>query len=169
MMQIGVMSDTHNNLSNLLYALAYFRDREITTIIHCGDLTDFELISHFYGFQLIYLFGNVDADTGVIRKRVKALNAENFAGLVFRGQLGEAWVAATHSHIEGQLMALVQEQRYNWIFHGHTHQRRDEVVQEARIVNPGALGGLKKGPRSFCLVDLDASSVDSIVIPERLS
>jgi hypothetical protein len=25
-----------------------------------------------------------------------------------------------------------------------------------RIVNPGALGGLRKEPRSFCIVDLDA-------------
>ena len=161
-MKIGVLSDTHDNLVNLLPVLETFRDRRIDTVIHCGDLTDFNLLSHFSDFRLIYLIGNMDHTTGTIKKRVEQMREDNFAGLVFRGKLDGVMVAATHSHIEGKVMALVQEKRFGWIFHGHTHERRDETIRGTRIVNPGALGGLVRGPRSFCIIDLTAGEVEFI-------
>jgi hypothetical protein len=161
-MQIGVLSDTHDNLDNLLTVLETFRNRGIETVIHCGDLTDFNLVSHFSDFRFIYLIGNIDYAPETIRKRVEKMREDNFAGLVFRGKLDGVSVAATHSHIEGKVMELVQEKRHDWIFHGHTHERRDETVHGTRIVNPGALGGLVRGARSFCIVDLTAGEVEFI-------
>jgi hypothetical protein len=162
--KIGLLSDTHNNLPNLISALETYRERGIQTVIHCGDLTDFDLVSHFDGFHLIYLTGNMDYASGTIQRRVTKLNAENFAGPVFRGKLDGVLVAATHSHIEGKVMELVQSDHFNWVFHGHTHQRRDEVIRGVRIVNPGALGGLKRGPRTFCIVDLAEPDVEFITV-----
>lgn len=161
-MRIGVLSDTHDNLDNLLTVLEILRQRGIETVVHCGDLTDFSLISHFSGFRLIYLTGNMDAASGTIKKRVEQMREDNFAGLVFQGNLDGVMVAATHSHLEGKVMELVQEKRFGWIFHGHTHKRRDETIQGTRIINPGALGGLVRGPRSFCIVDLTAGEVEFI-------
>ncbi len=164
-MKIGVLSDTHDNLSNLTYALETFRECGIKTIIHCGDLTGFELIPQFSGFRLIYLVGNMDHTSGTIIKRVKKLGEDSFAGLEFSGKLDGISVAATHSHIEGKVMELVQSGRYQWIFHGHTHQKRNETIKGVHIVNPGALGGLARGPRSFCIVDLDTGDVEFITVP----
>lgn len=161
-MKIGVLSDTHDNLDNVLTVLEILRQRGIETVIHCGDLTDFTMISHFSGFRLIYLIGNMDVATGTIRKRVEQMREDNFAGLVYQGKLDGRMVAATHSHLEGKVMELVQEKRFDWIFHGHTHEKRDETVRETRIVNPGALGGLVRGPRSFCIVDLTAGEFEFI-------
>jgi hypothetical protein len=92
------------------------------------------------------------------------MNTDNFAGMVYRGKLDGVPVAVTHSHIDGKVMELVQEQRFKWIFHGHTHEKRDEVVRGVRIVNPGALGGLGREPRSFCVVDLDTEDVEFIQV-----
>jgi len=164
-MKIGVLSDTHDSLSNVIYAVEVMRERGVETIIHCGDLTDFEMLSRFEGFRLIYLLGNMDHASGTIVKMVQKMNPENFAGTVFTGQLGDVLVAATHSHIEGKIMELVQTGKYQWIFHGHTHRRRDEVVRGARIVNPGALGGMSYGMRTFCIVDLTAQDVAFIQVP----
>ncbi len=164
-MKIGVLSDTHDSLSNVIYAVETMRDRGVETVIHCGDLTDFDLISRFEGFRLIYLLGNMDHASGTIVKLVQNMNPDNFAGTVFTGMLDGVSVAATHSHIEGMVMELVRSRKYQWIFHGHTHRRRDEVIRGARIVNPGALGGLNYGLRTFCIVDLNASDVEFIQIP----
>jgi putative phosphoesterase len=164
-MVIGVLSDTHDNLGNLIYVLDTFRERNISTIIHCGDLTDLDMVSHFYGFRVIYTFGNMDFMTGAIQKRLNRLNAESFAGTVYRGKLGGVPVAATHGHIDGITMDLVRQGGYKWLFHGHTHSKRDEMVRGVRIVNPGALGGLGREPRSFCVVDLDAETVEFLKIP----
>lgn len=163
-MKIGVLSDTHDDLTNLLTVLAICRERKLTTLIHCGDLTGIEMVSHFEGFRVIYTPGNMDYATGTIKKKFEKMRADNFVGSVFRGQLDGIAVAATHSHIESKVMDLVRSTRYRWIFHGHTHQRRDEVVYGARIVNPGALGGLGKESRSFCVVDLAGNDVSFITV-----
>ena len=62
--------------------------------------------------------------------------------MVYYGEIGGVPLAVTHSHIDGKVMELVQLKRYEWIFHGHTHRKRDEIIKGVRIVNPGALGGL---------------------------
>lgn len=163
-MKIGILSDTHDDLSNLLAALETFRKQQIDTVIHCGDLTGLEMVSHFQGFRTIFTYGNMDQATGTISKRLKKMREDNFAGPVFRGHFDGIPIAATHSHIEGKVMDLVRSQRFKWIFHGHTHQKRDEVINGVRIVNPGALGGLRKGHRSFCIVDLNAGDVQFITV-----
>lgn len=163
-MKIGVLSDTHDNLSNLILALEGLREQGIETVIHCGDLTNFELLSYFRDFRLIYLLGNMDYASGTIVKWVQKMNPDNFAGPVFTGSLGGVPVAATHSHLEGELMTLVQSRRYRWVFHGHTHQRRDETVHGVRVVNPGALGGLRRGRRTYCIADFAEQDVEFITV-----
>ena len=164
-MKIGVLSDTHDSLSNVIYAVETMRECGVETVIHCGDLTDFEMLSRFEGFRLIYLLGNMDHASGTIVKMVQKMNPENFAGTVFTGQLDGVSVAATHSHIEGKIMELVQTRKYQWIFHGHTHRRRDEVIRGTSIINPGALGGMSYGMATFCIVDLNAPAVEFIQVP----
>ena len=159
-MKIGVMSDTHDQLSNLIYVLNTFRENNIKTVIHCGDLTNPVMVSHFDGFHVIYTFGNMDITTGTIRKKFRKMREDNFAGMVFNGLLDGIPVAVTHSHLDGKVVELVRERRFKWIFHGHTHQKRDEVMQGVRIINPGALGGLGRERRTFCIVDLNTENVD---------
>lgn len=163
-MKIGVLSDTHDNLSNLTYVLNTYRERGIGTLIHCGDLTSLEMLTHFSNFRLIYTMGNMDIATGTIKKRLEKMGEDNFAGTVYRGKLGGVPVAATHSHIDGKVMDLVQEGNIQWLFHGHTHEKRDEVVRGVRIVNPGALGGLGREQRTFCIVDLVAEAVEFLKV-----
>jgi len=159
-MKIGVMSDTHDQLSNLIHALQVFRENNIKTVIHCGDLTNLDMVSHFDGFRVIYTFGNMDITTGAIRKQFKKLHEKNFAGMVFKGGLGGTPIAATHSHQDGKVMELLRERRFKWIFHGHTHEKRNEILQGVRIINPGALGGMGREPRTFCIVDLESEDVE---------
>jgi len=164
-MMIGVLSDTHDNLTNLTYALSALQERGIGTLIHCGDLTSLEMVSHLDGFRVICTLGNMDVMTGTIKKRIEKMRADNFAGTVFRGQIDGVAVAATHSHLDGKVMDLVREGRHAWIFHGHTHEKRDEMVQGVHIVNPGALGGLARGPRTFCIADLVHHQVQFLQVP----
>lgn len=163
-MKIGVISDTHDNLSNLIVVLSTFRERGIDTVIHCGDLTSPEMVSHFGEFRIIFASGNMDHAAGQIKKRLEKMREDNYAGLVYKGKLGGVSVAVTHGHVDGKIMALIHEKNLKWIFHGHTHEKRNEVIQGVRIVNPGALGGLGREPRSFCIVDLDSEHVEFIKI-----
>lgn len=161
-MKIGVLSDTHDNLSNMLVVLAAYRERGIETVIHCGDLTSLDMVTHFEGFRVIYTMGNMDHTTGTIKKRLMKMREDNFAGPDYTGSIEGVSIAATHGDMDSKVADLVRQKKFRWIFHGHTHQRRDEVIRGTRIVNPGALGGMSKESRSFCIVDLETDDVEFI-------
>ncbi len=80
-MLIGVMSDSHDHLGNIIYALETLKSRAIDTIVHCGDLADPQMISHFHGFNLLYVYGNCDDATGIILKKLITFSNKSFAGM----------------------------------------------------------------------------------------
>jgi uncharacterized protein len=151
---IGLLSDSHNDVNNLQRALAFFHREGIETLIHCGDLTSPATAVHLKGFTLIYVHGNMDRNHMAIRQTLFDLNPSSVAGNQFTGELiSGIRVAVSHGHIPGKIESFIDD-GYDYIFHGHTHRRRDETVGGSRIINPGALGGTRHEPRSICLLDL---------------
>ncbi|MDX1617057.1 MAG: metallophosphoesterase [Candidatus Promineifilaceae bacterium] len=166
-MRIGLLSDTHDDLGNLKKALDRFRQEGISTIIHCGDLTRPVLARQFAPFRVIYLFGNMDGDRAAIDRIVSEQNDANFAGQQFVGQLEGVSIAATHGHLEQTLQELIKGGQHRYVFHGHTHRQRDERHGPTRLINPGALGGVRYEPRSIAILDLDADTLSFIEIAQR--
>lgn len=156
---IAILSDTHNNLDNLNAALETLRNEGIQTIIHCGDLTSPETAYHFHGFRVIHVIGNGDELSGEIRRILLELNPENFSGSVFEGTIEGVRLAALHGHVPGSINELVAAKDFQYVFHGHTHKRRHEKVGDCTVINPGALGGLKRQSRSFAILDLQTGEI----------
>lgn len=166
-MKIGILSDTHNNLSNLLFVLSKFRSRDITTVIHCGDLGDMGLIQYFDGFRLIYTYGNWDRSRGLINFEVQKLGNDLFAGPFFDGKIAGKKIMVLHGEVEEQVLVAVHLRQYDYIIRGHTHEHSDKQYFQTRIINPGALGGVYPEPRSFCTLDLVSNDLQFFVVPER--
>lgn len=160
-MQIGVMSDTHNNENNTRQALEIFRRRGVERIIHCGDITAPRIVALFDGWRVDFLLGNIDREPDALREAVAQLE---------RASLGRQWaeeidgvrLAATHGHDEALLRSLIGSGHNHYVFHGHSHRRRDEVVGGTRVVNPGALGGLRPQTRSVCVIALAGGGVEFV-------
>jgi putative phosphoesterase len=162
-MKIGLLSDTHNHVANLKLALAIFHQEGIETLIHCGDMTSPETAVHLAGFRIIFVNGNMDGFGNDIHQTLITLNPENSVGPHFTGVLVGTKIAVAHGHIPGQLESFIQD-GFTYIFHGHTHRRRDEQVGQTRIINPGALGGTQHELRSICKLDLQSDHVQFIDI-----
>jgi putative phosphoesterase len=152
-MKLGVLSDTHNNLTNLERALAFFRREGVHTVIHCGDLTSPETASALSGFRVIHSAGNNDYANGAIREVLLGLDPTNFSGLIFSGEVDGVQLAVVHGHMARSARDLASSGRFQYVFTGHSHRRKDEWVGDTRLVNPGALGGLKAEERSIFLLD----------------
>jgi putative phosphoesterase len=153
-MKIGLLSDTHNNLTNLLAALSIFRSDAISTLVHCGDITSPETAASLGGFQVIHVAGNGDFASGEIRRILLDLNPLSASLPLYTGEINGVRIAALHGHQNGQVEALAASGRYAYVFCGHSHRRRVDAVGSTRIINPGALGGLKAEERSACILDL---------------
>jgi uncharacterized protein YPO0396 len=65
-MLIGVISDTHNNLTGILEALDFFLNEKVDVIFHCGDWTSpdtvklFAVEAHKRGMRVYGVLGNND-------------------------------------------------------------------------------------------------------------
>jgi len=153
-MLLGLLSDTHNSMANLQLALLEFRSKGVQTLIHCGDLTDLEIALQLVEFQVICTFGNGDWNANEIQRSLKYYHPDNFCGTVFRGEIDGVKIAATHGHLEGSVDNLVQSGEFAFVFHGHTHRRKHELIHHTHLINPGALGGRKIEARSFAVLDL---------------
>lgn len=153
-MKIGILSDTHNNQPNVRSALEILRHEQVDTLFHCGDITEPETALLLVEFRVICTFGNGDWNAPEIRKNLLYFRPDNFAAVSYEGVLDGVKIAATHGHLPGILENQIQSGEFDYVFHGHSHLSEDRTAGRTRVINPGALGGLKREPRSFAILDL---------------
>ena len=163
---LGILSDTHNNTANLRAALEIFQQRDVGRLIHCGDVTTLSTLEWLAEFRVIYVFGNGDDASGEMREMLLRYDPLNYAGLSYSGQIDGVKIAAAHGHLPASLDTMIHSGEYDYVFHGHSHRRRDERIGRTRVINPGALGGLHREARSVCIVDLAASRAEFVLLPE---
>jgi len=163
-MQIAILSDTHNHLANLQKALRIIEDENIQTVIHCGDVTTTETLALLSPCKVILTYGNGDFSSGEMRNTLLRVNPGSYAGSVFQGEIDGLMIAVTHGHHLSQFQNLINSQQFDWIFFGHSHRREDRLQGRTRLVNPGALGGLHKEERSFCILDTQTRQIRFILL-----
>jgi putative phosphoesterase len=162
--KIGILSDTHNFRQNTQTALALLRARGIDTIIHCGDITSAETVMLFAGFDVRFVFGNMDSS------RSDLIDATRWIGvpppqLSREIEAAGKLIAACHGHDHGLLYRLMTSGKYSYVCHGHTHKRRNEFAYSVRLINPGALGGSQPQSRSICILDVPKDDVEFVEFP----
>jgi hypothetical protein len=153
-MILGILSDTHDNLANTRRALAVFRQQRVEFIIHCGDITIPQVVELFDGWQVAFVFGNMDGTEANLLAAARGLSEPASIGHRYIGIIGGVSVAAYHGNDDEYLGTLIVGGQYDYVFYGHTHLRRDEKIGRTRVINPGSLGGRKKETRSVCVLTL---------------
>jgi len=154
-MRIGILSDSHNQVGNLLAALRIFQEAGVSQLIHCGDMANVFTAQRLSDFDVIYVNGNTDNSPAAVNDALWLLNPANETpGDSYSGNLAGVGLAATHGHLPRLLDKLIKDRQHSYVFHGHTHRQRDELIGKTRVINPGALGGARYEPRTICILDL---------------
>jgi uncharacterized protein len=137
-MKIGVISDTHDNIEFIDSAIKKFKELNIDTIIHCGDITSPNNLKKFKGFSKLYFVkGNMDKNVEELKKAANEIGAkyyEDYADL----SIDNKNIAVIHSDDQMKFGSLIESLNYNYILYGHTHQPISDIVNNANLVNPGA-------------------------------
>lgn len=166
-MKIGILSDTHNHTANTEAALATFQERGIARLIHCGDITSAPIVLLFAGWDVTFALGNMDRNRDELVDAARLIAAPPPTlkpGLEVDGKR----IGVTHGADSGLLYRMLIGHQYDYVCHGHTHQRRDQYLSEygVRLINPGALGGIEQQTRSVCILDTETGTVEFIEFPE---
>lgn len=165
-MKIGILSDTHDHRANTLAALAIFRAEGVSQLLHCGDITTPGLVAVFAGWPITFVTGNMDRQLAELADAARAIGAmppREQVSLTLDGHP----IALLHGHHDEVLQNLVEAQTHRYVLHGHTHQRRDDRVGQTRVINPGAVGGTRRGPRSVAVLDVANDDLRFIEIEEK--
>jgi putative phosphoesterase len=167
--KIGLISDTHDNLGNLRAAFTILQAEGVTRILHCGDVCKPDTaraLSRLFtgdegrpdqnGYDIWIAQGNMDRHLELDRAIHEAFGPGRLAWL-HRLTLNGCPVAMLHGDNGEVLRGLIAAGKYAYVFHGHTHRRRDQTIGRTRVINPGALGGLRRQNRSLCILDLETA------------
>tara|TARA_A100001011_G_C14039763_1_gene727283 strand:- start:137 stop:625 length:489 start_codon:yes stop_codon:yes gene_type:complete len=149
---IGVTGDTHNNLKNISKICNLFNQANPSLVIHTGDVTLPKSLSVFstLNMPLIGVFGNNDE----LEKEGLLIEAKKFDCNFFEEphwiEVDQKKIIILH-HPE-----LIDEEMVldaDFIFHGHTHRYKSELVKNALIFNPGECAGILEGKNHIGLIN----------------
>ncbi len=168
-MKVAVLSDSHDEMNNLSWALEKARELGAQKIFHLGDM-----VSPFmYGAvmskfeedfdEFVLVFGNNDGDrTQWIRLSQENEKLNMALGDFREFEFEDYKVFLTHYPEIAELAAL--SGKYRAVFHGHTHIMRKDYVKDCLLANPGEILGRRTGKVSFAIWD---STDNSFIFYEK--
>lgn len=150
-MLIGIISDTHDNVTATRKAVELFNKRRVEHVIHAGDYTSPFTVKLFKELSCNYvgIFGNNDGDKLLLLERSEG-NIHNQPHVV---TLNNKKIIVLHEH--HIVDALADSGHYDLIIYGHTHKPEIKKVKNTLIVNPGEAGAWLYGKSTVALADLE--------------
>lgn len=151
-MLIGITGDTHNNLRNISKICEIFNQLEPSLVFHTGDITLPKALKTFSNLKmpLVGVFGNNDLEEKNGLLKVSKKHKFKFYDEPYFFKKDNFKIAILH-HPD-----LINEEMTNdmdFIFHGHTHRYRSEIINNALVFNPGECAGFIKGKNNIGFVD----------------
>ena len=137
-MLLGILSDTHDRYEIMGQAVRALQERGARFFIHCGDVCSPAMLDHLAGLPSAFVWGNCDWDRPGLQRYAESIHVPCH-GLVADLELDGKKIALLHGDDTQQLNALLKSQRHDYLFHGHSHLKRDDRIGKIRIINPGAL------------------------------
>lgn len=152
-MRIAVMSDLHDNIAAWDLVFIELNREKIETVINCGDTVSFSSLrrmSENFAGVIHTVFGNNgdrEYEWNHRQELTNVLHHGDRGGIV----LDDIRIGFTHE--PEPAMAMVQENLFDLVCHGHTHLKRWEKIGTTFVLNPGTAGGVFQYP-SFATIDL---------------
>lgn len=136
-MIIGLISDTHENVPNIIKSKQVFLIHGVEKIIHLGDIISPSTIKYFEGIKVDFIQGNNDGDVPLLKKIIESIGGR-WHGSHIEFEANGKRIVGVHGHMEEELHTLIDSKHYDYILHGHTHQIRNDKISGVRVINPGA-------------------------------
>lgn len=152
-MKIAIMSDSHDHLENMAYALKICKEENVEHILHCGDFVAPFMLRELNkaGVPVDGVFGNNDGDVYTMTKlSLTELKNITLHGVMAKLELNGCHIAITHTPDIGLL--LFKSESYDLVCWGHTHGFAEHAANGCLGLNPGDIMG-KDNPGGFCIFD----------------
>jgi putative phosphoesterase len=161
---IGLIADTHDNLPMVDKAVEELNLKGVSLVLHAGDyIAPFVILKlQELNAELIGVFGNNDGDRELLKKKFNEATALEMRGNFAEIDVEGLKIALLHGHEEELLKALINNESFDVVVHGHTHKA--EVYQKGKtlVVNPGEACGYLSSETTFALFDTNSRKADIV-------
>ncbi len=164
-MKIAIISDIHDQIENLTWAMNEFNNENISHIFALGDYSSAYIVERLQvkNTSVHAVWGNCDGDK---QSMIRASTTENknisFANGNFDTvEIEDKKYFITHFPAIAEHAATTLE--YDAVFHGHTHYMRNEKIGNIPIINPGKLAMYPHNEISIAIFDTEELKTKFIV------
>lgn len=152
-MKIAIMSDSHDNWTNLQKAVEISNNNNCDYLLFAGDLISppgIAFLEQFNG-RVKFVWGNNEAERVGMTRKFDASEKVELCGDIFEGELDGLKVFMNHYPRFTELAAKSGE--FDLCVYGHTHDYNEARIGNALLINPGEIQGFKTGKPTFVIFD----------------
>jgi putative phosphoesterase len=161
-LKIGIISDTHDNIYSVRDAVSIFNSKEVSEVLHAGDIISPFVIKEFKELYcpITFIFGNNEGDLTHLKEIISKYQFK-LSGRFYQNTISDRRIVMIHGHIP-IIESLIRSGMYDVIVSGHTHRKLLDKKGEALHINPGEACGYLTGVKSIAILDLKKMSADFI-------
>ena len=157
---IGILSDTHDNLTRAREAVSLFNDAGCDLVIHAGDFVAPFTVEELRNLRapVKAVYGNCDGERAGLARAFEGVGEIRDAPLTF----SHAGLRFCVCHLDTSLRGYVESRSFDVVVFGHTHRPLVEPSGGVLVINPGETGGWLRGKSTVALLDPAARTAEII-------
>ncbi|MCX7943967.1 MAG: metallophosphoesterase [Deltaproteobacteria bacterium] len=160
-MIIGIISDSHDNITLIKKAISLLNERNVNMVIHAGDYVAPFTVRLFKEFKCpwIGVFGNNDGE----KKGLTVVSESRIQEPPYELNLGGKSVYITHDINVASEDGIIPGR--DIIIFGHDHQASIKRINNQLYINPGELCGYVSGKSTIAILNTEKMEAEIIEIP----
>jgi putative phosphoesterase len=173
-MKICILSDSHDHIPLLEYAVAEAKERGAEAILHCGDVvapSTLQKINKF-GLPVHVIHGNNTGDLYTLGQLAsRSQSVIHYHGMDAAIELAGKRIFMVHYPHYARAMATTGD--WDLVCCGHSHKIKFEQLdningEKTPLINPGTVGGVGSSPATYVMVDLESMEVEAHEISKSI-
>lgn len=158
---IGIISDSHDNLTAIRKAVEFFNKKQVKAVLHAGDIISPFTARAFkeLNTKLYFVFGNNDGDKVALTRwfeEIGAVSCGEFGDLTIDG----LHIALLHGNNEALVKALAKSGDFDVVVRGHTHDPGVRMIDGTQVINPGECSGVLSGKTTVATLEIANLNVE---------
>ncbi|MBU1627510.1 metallophosphoesterase [bacterium] len=156
-MKIGILADTHDNISKTQKAVETLNKLYIPLIIHAGDIISpftAKILSKLNG-DFIAVFGNNDGDKIALKSTISTFGRIENPPMIL--EIANLTFCIMHDHT--LINSISKKPSADIIIYGHLHEPKI-ITNNCLIINPGECCGYLSGKSTIAILDPETLDVE---------